>query len=295
MDRSGSSFARRRGLEIPPRQDGGCARALHQRLDAPDDVGVRCGDVGRFARIALEIVELDRRVRAASATSLRMPFQRPIRTACEPPLRSGTPSRAPRAARWPLRPSERRQRSRCRRSPPAVRRPSAPRRSPTCPSWRRRDPTSTRRGSGPASGRSSGRECPLRTASSCGRAAAPLLSKNAVGAPPTSNVAPLSLVKITSVRSSAPISCSVSRMRPDLRVEIRDHRRVRGARGAMRQVAVVADVRRFGKRALVLLQRRLGHLQREVRNASARSTGRTASTRSRAATRTASRVMKSMA
>ncbi len=42
----------------------------------------------------------------------------------------------------------------------------------------------------------------------------PLLSKNWVGAPPTSNVAPLSLVKITSVRSSAPISRIVSRMCP---------------------------------------------------------------------------------
>ena len=41
-----------------------------------------------------------------------------------------------------------------------------------------------------------------------------LLSKNRVGAPPTSNVAPLSLVKMTSVRSSAPISFSVSRIRP---------------------------------------------------------------------------------
>ena len=53
---------------------------------------------------------------------------------------------------------------------------------------------------------------------------------------------------------------------PDLPVHARDHRRVGGPRRRVREVAVVAAVRRVGPEAPVLGERVLGHLESEVRH-----------------------------
>ena len=53
---------------------------------------------------------------------------------------------------------------------------------------------------------------------------------------------------------------------PDLAVEARHHRSVRRPRRRVRQVLLVAEVRRFGEAAAVRGERVLGHLQREVRH-----------------------------